>query len=95
MKAIYQLMEDKFYEVKEVEFETEYLNLNETQAEAKFIFTNECVDHLIGNNINICDIFKTTFNSELKFLAEKNNPLVENKETVVVINNKLKKIYSV
>jgi len=85
MKAIYQLMEDKFFEVKEVEFKTEYLNLNETEAEAKFIFSNECVDHLIGGNNNICEVFKSTFNSELKFISEKNNQLIEKDETIVVI----------
>jgi hypothetical protein len=86
MKAIYQLMEDKFYEVKDVEFETEYLNLNETESEAKFIFSNECVDHLVGNNNNICDIFKSTFNSVLEFHKDNNNQLIEKDETIVVIS---------
>ncbi len=87
MKAIYQIMEDKYFEVKEVDVETEYLNVNETESEAKFIFSNDCVNYLIGNNSNICDIFKSTFNSELKFITDKNNQLIEKDETIIVSFN--------
>lgn len=81
---IQEIMEERYYEVSKVEMDCKPLNINTTQTNVKFVFSEEVIGYLNSKKGAFINYVKETCGVSVKFYQDRKNRAIDRKEQVAV-----------